>query len=490
MKKLGLQTFLLFSFLALFVVCARSVPDRNEIIFITIPYSDPSLNPEPSKDVNNIITRAVHRLADDAHLERHPVRSFLYDPSLQLTIVFDNPGTVAGAKVVDYSEIHINSERDFSYYLVTLAHEIIHLGVLEKYGNPANFSFLPPEDYAFLNLMEEAFAGTLGSWVQLTYPEVPNNYELRSWRLQNDYARKTEAMRNDFMALYPEYDLEQIIDELMAELFNAYMTEVGVYTMVEIPRNMAIVYSGRNTHIIPEYKVYHENSDAFLYHVWNYLESIMPFQLPENLSFDHYRSQFMYNVRVWAGAARREENSIFYWINFDAEAHAEARLSTIPVDERVYDYLRGEDYERLNRVMQEISMASVIDTHGSEFVSDIPAISENVIDYTDESAARQFSEGEEWGMLDLIRHEVHLIDGELNVNFWFSESASTYQIDRARSFTIRTFVLRRPYTIGGQPYDRMVRNMRINWDTLSSKVYLDGELMYHDRYDENNIPIR
>ena len=490
MKKLGLQTILLFSFLVLFVACTCSVPDSNDIKFITMPYSDPSLNPEPPKDVNEIITRAIHRLADDPHLERHPVHSFLYDPDLQLTIVFDNPGTAAGAKVVNYGEIHINSERDFSYYLVTLAHEIIHLGVLEKYGNPANFSFLPPEDYAFLNLMEEAFAGTLGSWVQLTYPEVPNNNEIRSWRLQNDYARKTDAMRNDLLALNPELNLEQIIEELMAEMFNAYMTEVGVYTMVEIPRNMAIVYGGRNTHLIPEYTAFRENSDAFLRHVWNYLESIMPFQLPENLSFDHYRREFMYNVRVWAGAARRQENSIFYWINFDAEAHATTRLSTIPVDDRVYDYLRDEDYERLNRVMQEVFIASASDNQGIELGFDTPAISENIIDYTDESAARRFSEEEEWDMLDLIRHEVHLIDNELHVNFWFSESASTYQIERARSFTIRTFVLRRPYTIGGQPYDRMVRNMRISWDTLSSKVYFDGELLHHDRYDENLIPIR
>ena len=114
----------------------------------------------------------------------------------------------------------------------------------------------------------------------------------------------------------------------------------------------------------------------------------------------------------------------------------------------------------------------------------------SVIVYTDESAAIQFAEEEAWGMLDLLEHEVYLLDGEININFWFSEAATNVQVDRARSFVIRTFLLRRPFQLGRQPYDRLVRNMNINWNTLSSKIFLDGELVHHDRYDENLDPIK
>ena len=116
--------------------------------------------------------------------------------------------------------------------------------------------------------------------------------------------------------------------------------------------------------------------------------------------------------------------------------------------------------------------------------------SDNAVVYTDESAARQFSEEEQWGMLDLLQHEVYLLDDEININFWFGEMANNYQVDRARNFVIRTFVLRRPYTMAPQPYDRMARNMAIRWDTVSSKVYLDGDLLFHDRYDENLNPVK
>ena len=364
MKKVGLIPVLTVAFLALFLSCTRSLPDssgRNEILFRTMSYSDPSFNPEPGEEVVDMIRQVIYRLADDSQLERHPVSSYLNDPNMRLTVIFDNPGTVVGAKVVNHNEIHINSQRDFAYYLVTLAHELVHLGIMEKYGNPANFSFLPPEDYAFLNLIEEAFASAMGSWVQLMYPEVPENQEIRSWRFQTDYSNRTEAMRNDFLAVNPDFTLEQAIDEIITELFNAHMTRVGIYTTIEIPRNMAIVYGRRNTHLIPEYEVFRDNSDALLRHVWNYLASMMPFKLPEYFTYDHYRSQFIFNVISWAAAAINPEDSIFFWIYFDADDAAMARLNAAPDSERVYDYLSGEDEERLRRIIQEINF-TIADT--------------------------------------------------------------------------------------------------------------------------------
>ena len=485
MKKTGLLAILTVSLL--FMACSKAPEDINNIIFNTRPYSDPSLNPEPSAEVVRAIRSAISRLADDPHLAGHPVHKFLNDPSLQLRIIFDNPGTIAGAMVTNRNEIHINSQRDFAYYLVTIAHEFIHLGIMEKYGNPANFSFLPPEDYAFLNLMEEAFSSSLGSWVQLMYPEVPANYDIHSWRIQTDYSNRTEAIRNDFLLANPEYDLEQLIDEIIAELFNAYMTRTGVYTAIEIPRNMAIVYGGRNTFLIPEYKIYSERSDALLRHVWNYLASMMPFQLPDYWSYDHYRAQFRSNVTEWAIAAINREESIMHWIYFDAEAAARERLAIVSESERVFDYLPVEDVERLNRIMQEIALASV-HTHAQAGELDYGPGETSLTNFTEESAAVLFLE--EWSMHDLLQHDVYLIDSEMNVDFWFSEAADVHQLDRARNFSVRTFLLRQPYTMGRSPYDRLARNLGISWETVSIRIFLDGELLHHDRYDENLNLIR
>jgi hypothetical protein len=48
-----------------------------------------------------------------------------------------------------------------AFYLRSLSHEFIHIASQEKFG--ADFSFLHPEDYAFRELMEEAFARSLVS---------------------------------------------------------------------------------------------------------------------------------------------------------------------------------------------------------------------------------------------------------------------------------------------------------------------------------------
>ena len=487
LKKAGLWTTLTITIMFLFMACVRTSPDSDNIIFITMPYSDPSLNPEPTTEAVRTIRSAISRLAGDPNLSGHPVNKFLNDPDLQVRIIFDNPGTVDGAMVTNRNEIHINSQRDFAYYLVTLAHEFIHLEIMEKYGNPANFSFLPPEDYAFLNLMEEAFSNSLGSWVQLMYPEVPGNYDIHTWRIQTDYTNRTEAIRNDFLSANPEYNLEQAIDEIIAELFNAFMTRTGVYTAIEIPRNMAIVYGRRNTFLIPEYEIYSEKSDALLRHVWDYLVSMMPFKLPEYLSFDHYREQFMLNLIEWAGAALNPEDSILYWINFNAEGAARERLAAVSESERVYDYLPIEDEERLNRIIKELTLAPIhAYAQTSEFDYD-PGESSITI-FTEESAARLFLD--EWGLHDLMQHDVYLIDNEMNVDFWFSEAADVYQVDSARNFSIRNFLLRQPYTMGRTPYDRLARNLRISWETTSFRIFLGGELIYHDRYDENLNPVR
>ncbi|MDR0444078.1 MAG: hypothetical protein LBH44_11810 [Treponema sp.] len=329
--------------------------EPSAIIFSTQIYPDPLNNPEPAAEVVNLVKKALYRLADDPKLARHPVRRYVYESDVLAKIIFDNPGTIDGAKVVNHNEIHINSEMDFAYYLVTLAHEFVHIGIIEKYGDPSNFSFLPPVDFAFINLMEEAFANALGIWVRLGYPEVPGNREIRHHRnFQNSYPMMADAMRNDLLASSSQ-NKEQIIDKVTGELFNEYMTSPNVYTLREIPRNMALVYGRRNTFLIPEYNAYSAYSDELLRHMWNYLHSMMPFTLPGHFSYDYYRSMFASCLAYWNAYAYIKSASILYWVNFNARGAALARLGAVPIEEKLYDYLPREDEERLNRVMLEIN---------------------------------------------------------------------------------------------------------------------------------------
>ena len=334
-----------------FLLCP--LPIKAEISYSTQYYDETIPNPPPSSEVMEMVKTALKDLADDPRLINYPVRHYYYDSDFPIKIVFDNPGTVVGAKVVNFNEIHISSDKDFSYYLMNLAHEFLHISMAEKYGDTHNFTFLPPADFAFLHLMEESFANTLGLWVYLNYPEIQNNYEINGWERQNNYINIADAMRNDFLPEYPEHE-EEVMKRIYSELFNLYMINANAYNLVEVPRNMAIVYGRKNTFLIPEYKAYGEYSEVILKHVWDYLSQIMPFQLATNRPFDHYRMMFTAWIRMWSSFPTGPDGSIYYWVHFDAEAAAMKRLAVLPPDKRFYDFLPPEYEDRLNRVILEI----------------------------------------------------------------------------------------------------------------------------------------
>jgi hypothetical protein len=352
------------------LVLSAALPVNAEIKFSAQHYPDPALNPAPSAAVVDLVKQAVQRLAADPRLANHPVGRSLNDPAVLVKIIFDNPGAIVGAKVVNHNEIHISSEKDYPYYLVTLAHEFVHIGVVEKYGDALNYTFLPPADFAFLNLMEEAFANALGLWIHLSYPEIPKNSRARYYTRHNSHTAIADAMCNDLIAFNPQFEMG-IHDKVAGEMFNLYMTSTGTYTLIEIPRNMAIAYGQRNTFLIPEYDAYRAHSDALLRHIWNYLSSMMPFRLPGHMTYDYYRNMFMNWVTFWNAHARSREHSILYWINYDAKSAARAKLAARGENERVYDYLPRADEARLNRVMREINPAFIpVDTSRRRSIHD------------------------------------------------------------------------------------------------------------------------
>jgi len=370
MKKsiidLRFKSIIMLAVGTIFLLLLCPFPARADISFVNNVH--PALNPAYMETATGLVKQAINRLATDQKLINHPIRRYQNNASLNVKIIFDNLGTVDGAKVINNNEIYISPDGDLVFYLKNMVHEFIHVDIAEKYGDTLNYTFLPPKDYAFLNLMEEAFANAITMWLHLTYPEIPSDYEIRRWRFISLSTAKADAMRNDYIDANPQYhprDEQEINNKVAGEMFNLFMTGSSVYTLKEIPRNMSIAYGRRNTLLIPEYNAYRDRSDALLRHVWNYMASIMPFRLPSHMTYDYYSNMFMSWVTFWgASFSRSREDTILYWINFDAAAAARSRLAATKENERIYNYLPKEDERRLNRIMREIDPAFIaVDTN-------------------------------------------------------------------------------------------------------------------------------
>jgi hypothetical protein len=347
-----------FLFLCATIFCLlRPITIDAYITFSTRQYPNYWDNPAPSAANIELVTHAISRLAGDPRLVKHPIRRYFSGPAFNAHIVFDNPTLNArelDAQVMDNNQILMRSNEDLAYYLKNAAHEFIHIAMSEKYGPTTHSNFLYPEDYAFQNLMEEAFANAVEVWVHLTYPEIPNDPHIRNWRRQTAFTATVEAMYNDFRADYPGLSAGLIIDIVAGEMIRLLLINANIYSMQTIPHNMAISYGQQNTILIPEYAAYRERGDVLLRHKWNYLVSMMPFSLPEEYSFDYFRSRFRSDYTQWALRASAPERSILFWVNFPAVEQARARIARQRPRDVRYDYLAREYEERLNRVMREI----------------------------------------------------------------------------------------------------------------------------------------
>ena len=335
---------------------ARPLP--AEIIIRTEPYQNQTLNPAPSAANMALLRQAIDLLVNNPLLVNHPIRRYFNDPSLHAEISFDNPRIrpeIQASTTIYNSRVNIKSNADLAYYLENIAHEFIHIDVSEKYFKDFNYSFLNPEDYAFRYLMEEAFANTLNIWMRLNYPqEMNSDMQIRNWTQQNNNYKIADAMRNDLRWQNPGWSDQQINNDVIKYMFNLFMLNRNAYALDIIPRNMSLDYEFGNTFLIDEYAAYRERGDAFLRHQFKYLESIVPFILPLEMDYDYFRDKFKKHYDWLALFAEDPEDSILYWINYDAEGAARAKLAALPPAERRYDFLSLENEQRLNRIFQEI----------------------------------------------------------------------------------------------------------------------------------------
>ena len=225
----------------------------------------------------------------------------------------------------------------------------------EKYNKSSNYSFLHPKDFAFQFMMEEAFSRAIEIWLHLLDPLIPDDRSRAG-------ARTTTAprMMDELRAENPHYSNDQLADIVAARMLHLYLNSFNDYTTSVIPQSMSRAYGDanvhRNTFLIPEYAAYRDRGEMLLRHQWNHLASIMPFAIPDDINFDRYyeHNRFMEFVNTLATRAARPEDSILYWINFDAAGLARARLARFPEQERRYEYLPRDDEHRLNRVFQEM----------------------------------------------------------------------------------------------------------------------------------------
>jgi hypothetical protein len=335
------------------LLAARPLPSHAEIIFSTSQYSNPSWNPAPSAAQINLVWQAVRTLANDPALANHPIRNYFRDPNIKAEIIFDNLLISSGARTYYNSSVFIRSDLTLGDYLYMLAHEFIHVGVNEKYNQTMDYSFLLPEDSAFIHVMQEAFAKTTDAWVRLHYPQETNSdMQIRNWVNQSRELATIDAMRNDLRA--QGYDSEQIENQVIEQMFKVWAFNAQIYTLEDVPNSMRDDYGRGNTFLIPEYAAYRQRGDALARHMWDYLASIVPYKLPAYMTYDTVRNMFKNTYTFWAKFAEDPQNSVLYWVNYDYEAAARARIAAQKPEDMRYKYLPREDEARLNAVFREI----------------------------------------------------------------------------------------------------------------------------------------
>ena len=336
------------------LLAARPLPANAEITFRAWPYMNPSDNPFPSTAQVNLIWEVIRTLANNPALSNHPIRRYLNSSSLKATIVFDNPLLPEGTAASNKGNVFVRSDADRAYYLENLVHEFIHVDMIDKYVQKTNYVFLYPEDFAFQGIMEEAFANTMDIWLRMVYPnELNSNFQVRNWEQQLTKGLMGDALRNEFRTNNPSYSDERIRNMVIEWIFNYQMTSANYYSLIQIPEFM-YNYRGMNTFLIPEYAAYRQRGDALLRYQWYYLVSVMPFSLPLYMTYDYFRGRFMQDAADWANYAIDPQDTILYWVNYDYEAAARARIAAQKPEDVRYNYLPREDEVRLNQVFLEL----------------------------------------------------------------------------------------------------------------------------------------
>ena len=189
--------------------------------------------------------------------------------------------------------------------------------------------------------------------MQLSYPEMNSNHLIRNWPRQTSEKAIADAMRNDLRAT-TNLNEDQIINRVATSVFDSFMINPNIYTTHDVPFAILASYGYDNRFLIPEYNAYRVRGEQLLRHIWNYLASIVPFTLPPEMNFDYYRARFRGDVENWARYADRPERSILYWLSYDYDSAARARMTPLPLQERAYNYLARQDEVKLNQVMREI----------------------------------------------------------------------------------------------------------------------------------------
>lgn len=119
-------------------------------------------------------------------------------------------------------------------------------------------------------------------------------------------------------------------------------------------------------------------------------------------------------------------------------------------------------------------------------------IPQNAVVYTDDESVEMLKSESYYSLKDLTRQEVYIIDEELNADFWFSENAAEHQLDSARSFALTRFALKsgKGAFMGPGPYAEILGDKSASWNKVNCRVYVDGELVYHDIYNEKGQLIK
>lgn len=106
----------------------------------------------------------------------------------------------------------------------------------------------------------------------------------------------------------------------------------------------------------------------------------------------------------------------------------------------------------------------------------------NAVNLTEEKATEMLQKM--YGMTNLKRQRVILLDNTLYVDFFFNKVASESEIDSARSFALTTFALEKSSPYGGIPYMSLVdkAQKKLYWENTVCRIYKNNKKVFYEKY--------
>lgn len=102
---------------------------------------------------------------------------------------------------------------------------------------------------------------------------------------------------------------------------------------------------------------------------------------------------------------------------------------------------------------------------------------------TDSHAYEMYKDEKTYSLINLISHEVYILEDAINIDYYFDKDVTKVQIDKALSSAINIFVLRVNSPLSESPYqDLNYGTNRIEWNKTFIRIYVNEKLTAEESY--------